>query len=153
MGETGAPPKALKLFATGLYSGYLPLAPATWASIFALIIWYLLRNEPVILLILGIATLLLGIIASNRLIRYWGDDPRPIVIDEIAAMFLLLSFIRPDIKIAIVGFLLFRFFDVVKPPPVNIGEKMHGGFGIMADDLIAAGYSRLVITLLTLILG
>lgn len=152
MGESSAPPKALKIFATGLYSGYLPKAPATWASFFALVIWFILRNHPVIVFALGVVTFVLGIYVSNILIKYWGNDPRPIVIDEISAMFLLLAFIRPDIKIAITGFVLFRIFDVVKPPPVNIAEKMHGGFGIMADDLVAAAYSRLGICLLTLLL-
>ncbi|RKX70867.1 phosphatidylglycerophosphatase A [candidate division WOR-3 bacterium] len=146
MGESGATPKALKIIATGFYIGYLPVAPATWASLLTLLIWYLIRSSSIILG-LGLLTLLLGCYSANRLSKEWGPDPRPVVIDEIAAMFLLLATVG-GLKPGLVGFLLFRVFDVLKPPPIRWAEQIPKGAGIMADDLIAAGYARLVLLLI-----
>ena len=153
MGKPGATAKkALNLIGTGLCTGYLPLAPATWASFFSLVIWYLIRYQPLVVLSFGIATFISGIITASALSEEYGPDPRIVVIDEIAAMFLLLSFLRPELKSGLIAFCLFRFFDVIKPPPIRIVERLPGGLGIMADDLIAAVYARVVTIIILMLL-
>jgi phosphatidylglycerophosphatase A len=77
------------------------------------------------------------------------DSPQ-IVIDEIVAMLLVLFLLPSSLRWQIGGFLLFRFFDIAKPPPIRILEGLPGGWGIMADDLLAALYT---ISLLRLFQG
>ena len=77
-------------------------------------------------------------------------DPSCIVIDEIVAFLALLLYLQPDVVTLFYCFLLFRFFDILKPFPINILEKkFEGGFGIMIDDIAAAIYSTLIIILST----
>ena len=77
-------------------------------------------------------------------------DPACIVIDEIVAFLALLIYTKPDVITLFYCFLLFRFFDILKPFPINILEKnFEGGFGIMIDDIAAAIYSALIIIILT----
>ena len=98
----------------------------------------------------GIAIFALGCIASNRYLTYTGrdDDPSEIVVDEVAGQWLLLSFLFPTWHSYLVGFILFRAFDIVKPWPVSVADrKIKGGFGVMFDDVLAAIYPVVVFTL------
>ena len=77
-------------------------------------------------------------------------DPSCIVIDEIVAFLALLIYLQPDVVELFYSFLLFRFFDILKPFPINILEKkFEGGFGIMIDDIAAAIYSAFIIIFFT----
>jgi phosphatidylglycerophosphatase A len=72
-----------------------------------------------------------------------GIDPGPIVIDEVVGMLITLAFVPVGPSGALVGFLLFRVFDVIKPYPAARLEKLHGGLGVMADDAMAAVYANI----------
>lgn len=140
-----------RVIATGLGTGYLPYAPATFGSLLALLFWFLLIPQHQILRCLLIVSLFLyGVYVSNRLSIAWGDDPRMIVIDEICGMWFVLWLIPGGIW-AIAGFFIFRVFDVVKPPPIRRIEALGRGWGIMLDDLLAGGYTVVSIRLLSLI--
>ena len=86
-----------------------------------------------------------GIVVANNLAKTWGKDPRRIVVDEYASLLLPLFFTPARMVPLVVTFLVFRFFDIVKPPPVRNVEKLKGGWGIMLDDLLAAVYTTIVI--------
>ena len=84
--------------------------------------------------------------------RHYGrTDPGAVVVDEVIGMLLTLWLIPVTWKGALVGFLLFRVFDIVKPFPARQCERLHGGLGIMADDAVAGIYGNLALRLIILI--
>jgi phosphatidylglycerophosphatase A len=99
-------------------------------------------------LILTAVLFMLGVVVAESLEKEWGKDPRCIVIDEYACILLPLYF--TPIKLVPLGitFLLFRVFDIVKPPPVRNMENLRGGWGIMLDDLLAAIYTIVIILIM-----
>jgi phosphatidylglycerophosphatase A len=140
--------------ATGLYSGMIAKAPGTWGSAFALIPWYFCRNLSLShYLILLLTLVLVGTLAAGSAEKIFDQpDPGCIVIDEIAGMFITLT-LAPKHPLAwIIGFLLFRLFDIWKPFPVSwLDSHLHGGFGIMMDDVIAGIYSLISLQLIWLL--
>jgi len=129
--------------------GYLPGAPATFACSISIIIWYLLSPYKITYSIVGFILFFAGVFISQSLTKDWGKDPRQIVIDEYATLLLPLYFTPKRIIPLVVTFLLFRFFDIVKPPPIRKLEAIPGGWGIMLDDLAAAIYTAVLIILIT----
>jgi phosphatidylglycerophosphatase A len=80
--------------------------------------------------------------------RYFGRiDAGPIVIDEVVGMLITLAFIPVGWSGSLAGFVLFRLFDVIKPYPAGRLERLHGGWGVMADDAMAAVYANLALRL------
>ena len=131
--------RIIDFIATGAYAGYIPFAPGTLGSLWGLFFYYLLLDLPPFLYIL--ITLFLfffGAKISARAEIIYGkkDDPK-IVIDEIMGMMVALIFIPKSIELIIAAFLLFRIFDIFKLKPVRNLEKIKGGIGVMADDLLA----------------
>jgi phosphatidylglycerophosphatase A len=87
-----------------------------------------------------------GVWAGTTSERYFGGiDPGPIVLDEVVGMLITLAFIPVGLPGALIGFLLFRLFDVLKPFPAGRLERLHGGLGVMADDAMAAIYANLAL--------
>lgn len=136
--------KLILALATGLYSGFLPKAPGTWGSLAAIIFWYPFRHLP----FLSYLYLLIGIFVIGFLIAGTAEkmldtpDAGIIVIDEILGMFIALM-CAPDYPFAwLLGFIFFRIFDILKPFPVSwFDQKIHGGLGIMLDDVMAGIYA------------
>lgn len=122
--------------------GYSPVAPGTAGSLLALLILWALPFSP-----LGLALALLAVVgvggwAAGRAERVLGSkDPGPVVIDEIAGMFLSVLSLPRSLGLLLAAFLLFRFFDIVKPFPIRQSQKLAGGLGVMLDDLIAGMYT------------
>ena len=142
--------------ATGMYSGLLPRAPGTWGSLLALLPWYFCRNLslPAYLIVL-LALLVIGFFSAGSAEKILDQpDPGCIVIDEILGLFITLT-MAPNHPLAwITGFLLFRFFDIVKPFPVNwLDSHLHGGIGIMMDDVMAGIYALVCLQVLWLLFG
>jgi phosphatidylglycerophosphatase A len=141
-----------KLVATGLGTGYLPVAPATFGSLLALLLWFtLIPQHPALRCLLISVAFFYGVNLSARLSVEWGKDPRRIVVDEISGMWLVLLLVPKGLWPGIAGFLVFRAFDVVKPAPIRRVEALGKGWGIMLDDVLAAGYTVCLIRLLFLI--
>lgn len=137
--------------ATGCWVGNLPKAPGTWGSLAALLPWLLLKELtiPVYLLML-VAVFIIGFFAAGSAEKILDRaDAGPIVIDEILGMFITLTH-APDHPLAwLLGFLLFRVFDIAKPFPVSwFDQRIHGGIGIMMDDVIAGLYALISLQLL-----
>ena len=135
--------------ATWFGSGLSPFASGTAGSLAALPFAYVIQVMWGNWALFGAAIVifLIGWWASVEYLKFTGraDDPSEIVVDEVAGQWLILSVMFPTWQSYLVGFLLFRTFDVFKPWPVNVAdEKIKGGFGVMFDDLLAAFYPILV---------
>ena len=139
--------------------GYLPLMPGTFGSLLAVGIFLLLaRFVPGSSLIVAVVVLILaftvvGIWAGTRTEQLLGrKDPGKVVVDEVAgqfiALFPLTLFTHWSTTAVIVSFILFRFFDIVKPYPANRLQELNGGAGIMCDDLVAGVYGAVVISII-----
>lgn len=102
-------------------------------------------------IVVTVLLLIVGVLISNSFIKIWGKDPRKIVIDEYACLLLPLYFTPKRIIPLIITFVLFRIFDILKPPPIRKLEELPGGWGIMLDDLGAALYTTVVIVVITLV--
>lgn len=143
--------------ALGFGAGLSPIAPGTVGTLLALPLSALLRaftNDLGYLLGVG-ASFLLGVWAAQRTGRDLGvADHGAIVWDEVVAFLLVLFFVADDPLRVALAFLLFRFFDIVKLPPARlIDREWHHGFGVMADDLVAAFYALIVLALLQRVFG
>jgi phosphatidylglycerophosphatase A len=136
--------------ATVGYCGYFPVAPGTVGSAAGLVVYLLVwwAQSPIVEVALIAVLFAAGVWAGTTSERYFGGiDPGPIVLDEVVGMLITLAFIPVGISGALIGFLLFRLFDVVKPFPAGRFEKLHGGLGVMADDAMAAVYANLALRL------
>jgi phosphatidylglycerophosphatase A len=132
--------------ATALGTGYAPIAPGTFGSAVGLLVWWLLPQSWSVQL-LTIAVLLgagswSGSVAE---VHFGRTDPGPVVLDEVLGMLVTLFMNPVGWTGALIGFLLFRVADIIKPYPANRFEALHGGFGIMADDAMAGVYSNLAL--------
>jgi len=137
--------------ALGFGAGLAPVAPGTFGTLVALPLAALLRAYAPDLgyLVAVVIAFAFGVWAAGRTGRDLGvGDHGAIVWDEVVAFLLVLYFVGADPIREAFAFLLFRFFDIVKPPPANfIDRHWHGGFGVMADDIVAAFYALLVLAL------
>jgi phosphatidylglycerophosphatase A len=135
--------------ASGCMSGFFPAAPATVASALAagVLFWaYPLRSPLGYVLVVG-GLFGTGVWACGRLERLYGHDPSAAVLDEICGMALTLAGVPISAATVIVGFLLFRVFDVLKVWPGRALERLPGGWGVMMDDVLAGAYAALALRL------
>jgi phosphatidylglycerophosphatase A len=139
--------------------GYLPLAPGTFGSLVGIGIFLLVvRATPpnalvAMILVSIIAVTFAGIWAATRTEQLSGrKDPGKVVVDEVAgqliALFPLTLFPHWSTATVIVSFILFRFFDIVKPYPARRFEALKGGMGIMCDDLVAGVYGGVIVSII-----
>jgi phosphatidylglycerophosphatase A len=134
--------------------GYLPLAPGTFGSLVGVGLFLLLaRVNPIVIVVAILAVTFAGIWAGSRIEQLSGrKDPGKVVVDEVAgqmiALLPLTLFARWSIVAVIVSFILFRFFDIVKPYPANRLQDLDGGMGIMFDDLVAGVYGGAVVSIM-----
>ena len=143
--------RLITLFATGLGAGYAPVASGTFGTMVAIPLFILLSRWGTPGVLAGLLfTAVMGIPAANHMERSLGaSDPGKVVIDEIAGYLLAMIGSPVAIPHIIAGFFLFRFFDIVKPPPVRQAEKyLRGGLGVVADDLLAGVYAWICLRLL-----
>jgi len=141
--------------ATCGYLGYVPVAPGTFGSAAGLVVFAAVRwsGSPALELAVIILLFAVGVWSANAAERHFGGvDPAPVILDEVVGMLVTLAFLPVNITGAIVGFLLFRLFDVVKPWPANRLEALHGGLGVMADDAMAGVYGNVAMRLLVVAL-
>jgi len=137
------------LIATGFGIGLLPGMPGTWASLAALPCAWVLRSWLGVwgLSVAAVAAFVAGWWASARVVQQSrASDPGHIVIDEIAAQWLVLAALPLDWRLYLAAFLLFRLFDIGKPFPIGwLDRSVKSGFGIMLDDVLAAIYALALI--------
>ena len=148
----GEKPLIPVILATGFGSGYCPVAPGTAGALLATIIWlaYTLFLSPATCIVLTVVLTLLftvlGVWATNKVIPFWGEDPRRVVVDEMVGVWIpLIAAPAGNLWYALASFVLFRFFDIAKPLGVRKMEQLPGGIGVMADDILAGIYSLFII--------
>ncbi|MGW8195417.1 MAG: phosphatidylglycerophosphatase A family protein, partial [Desulforhopalus sp.] len=143
--------RLIMALATGLYVGNIRKAPGTWGSLAAFVPWILARElAPAAYLLLLVLLFVLGFFVAGSAEKILDrPDAGCIVIDEILGMFVTL-FAAPAHPAAwLLGFILFRIFDIFKPFPVSwFDQRIHGGIGIMMDDVIAGLYAWVTLQLL-----
>lgn len=156
--QLGEAPWLHVVLSTGFGAGFFPGAPGTAGAFVALLIWiglYFLLS-PVMLavatVLLVVGSLLLGVWTDNVMERYWGEDPRAVVIDEyfgtwVAALAALFvdgpAYVA--VALATIGFVLFRLIDITKPLGCRwVDRHIHGGWGCMLDDALAGFYALLL---------
>ena len=148
--------RLLMAVATGCYVGLLPLAAGTWGSLAALLPWLLVKNLALAPYLAVLAVLfVVGFFAAGSAEKILDrPDAGAIVIDEILGMFITLT-LAPDHPAAwFLGFILFRIFDIAKPFPVSwFDRRIHGGVGIMMDDVVAGIYALVALQLSWPLLG
>lgn len=141
-----------RIFAFGFGSGLLRPAPGTWGTLAGWLIWAVLLHhlpDATVAVVLGLA-FLLGCWVCHRAGRDLRiHDHGGIVWDEMVAIWLVLWLSPPSLSAQAIAFVLFRAFDIIKPPPIRyFDRRWKNGFGVMWDDLLAAGYALLVIAIL-----
>ncbi len=137
----------LKYIATLGFIGYLPFAPGTFGTLAAVFFMVALKPSVLAHIALTVFFIIAGILSSNKAEELFRQkDSRHIVIDEFAGYMASLLFLPLSWGYIIAAFVLFRFFDILKPPPLRRLENVfNGGFGIMADDIGAAVYTNLLL--------
>jgi phosphatidylglycerophosphatase A len=144
--------------ATGGYSGFSPLIPGTVGTFVAAIIYYFFYLFFPLNLYFQIiflpAFIFLAIFISHKAEKILKiNDAPPIVIDEFAGFFTSMFLILPTFRNILIAFLLFRFFDIIKPFPVNFVEKKFaGGWGIVMDDILAGIYTNILLQVIIYLL-
>jgi len=129
--------------------GYSPIAPGTAGSAAGLVCYALFRwlgLSPAVEALAIVAIFVVGAWSGTLAERHFGTtDPGAGVIDEVAGMLVTLYLLPVSVTLAIAGFFVFRVLDVFKPFPARQLEALHGGWGMMADDVMAAIYGNLVL--------
>ena len=143
------PPFFVKAFASGLFSGYSPIASGTVGSLVGLAFYFIPGFEhPYVIMPAAFFVFLVGIKTAESMEAFYGHDPAEVTIDEVLGMWMSLWLLPKSVIIAAIGFILFRIFDIVKPFPARRFDVLKGGVGIMLDDLVASAYANIVIHVL-----
>ena len=147
--------KFFLFLATGFGVGYSPIAPGTLGSLVAIPIYYFLSEIPSPLYeITLIGFFFLSVwISENAEIFFGKKDDQRIVIDEMVGFLITMLWVPKTLPFIIIGFFLFRFFDILKPFPIRCMErKLKGGYGVVLDDVMAGVYANIVLRLVLLAL-
>ena len=142
-----------KLLATSFGAGYSPFAPGTVGAIVGCVLLWLLQryqlidtlNTPFVFIGLIIIVTLIGVYDTNQLEEEWGKDPSKVVIDETIGLWISMLLIPFSWFNLLLAFILFRFFDIAKPLGIRKMESINGGWGVMADDILAGIYANILL--------
>ncbi|MDZ7672501.1 MAG: phosphatidylglycerophosphatase A [Halanaerobiales bacterium] len=143
--------KIVEIIASCFYVGYIPGAPGTYGSLFALFFISqfstLTKNYGVVFFII------IGLIFSTLMEKQTGQkDDQRIVIDEFVGMLITFYYVTPNLLYLAIGFVLFRLYDIYKPYPIMKIQNLPSGLGIMLDDILAGVYARIVLHIFIVIL-
>ena len=132
------------LFSTGFYSGYTPVAPGTAGTVVAVPLYLVMSRLPGFSYGFAVVAFLCMSWWFSRAAEliFLKKDSRRIVIDEMAGFLVTMGFLPPAPVYLLSGFVLFRFFDILKPFPIRRLEALKGGYGVVADDIMAGLYSH-----------
>lgn len=141
--------KLVKFFAS-FFAGYSPAAPGTFGTLIGIPLYLILFPQGTKAYIIFTALfIVLGVEISSLAETIFNEHDSPkIIIDEIAGFLVTMLFIPFNIKFILSGFILFRIFDIWKPVPISQLQKLPGGAGIMADDILAGIYSNLILRIM-----
>ena len=140
----------LRILTTLFFSGYSPIAPGTAGTAVVALFYVLFLGciesfGPFTWLVVLTTASIIAIYASDIMSRDWGKDPSCIVIDEGVGFLFTVALLPVGISTAFAGFFVFRALDIIKPPPARRLEALPGGWGIVADDIVAGIYSNIIL--------
>jgi len=142
------------IIATVGFSGYFPYAPGTVGSAVSFLFVLLVQPSDAGLVFIVPLLVIVGTLAAHSAEKVLGKDSGHIVIDEFCGYLITVAFVPRSLGYLIAAFFIFRFFDIVKPPPVRNAETFFsGGLGIMLDDVLAGIYSNLCLQIVHIILS
>lgn len=134
-----------KAIATVFGIGYLGKGSGTIVSIVLCVVWYSISFTNIwIGVVWLLPVLILGVWSATLVEGVWGKDSSKVVIDELVGMAIPLLIVPKEILYVIIAFILFRFFDIVKPLGIKKTEKLHGGWGVIVDDLVSGIYALII---------
>jgi len=138
--------KRIKFITSFFYLGHSPFMPGTMGSLGGLAVYFLVRRNDILYAFAILFLFVLGVIFSGEAEKiYKRKDAKMIVIDEACGMLLALFSVPATPLSIVLGFLIFRALDILKPPPARRLEKLTGSLGIMFDDVVAAIYTNLIL--------
>lgn len=141
--------RRIKFITSFFYLGHSPFMPGTLGSLGGLIVYFLVKNNEILYGFSILFLFVLGVIFAGEAEKiYKLKDARMIVIDEACGMLLALFFVPFSMFSVIIGFFLFRVFDILKPPPAKRLEKLTGSLGVMFDDIVAAIYTNFMLQII-----
>ena len=136
-----------RFVATFFYLGKLPIAPGTWGSMGALILWLFLPVTTSVHLSVILTLFVLGVYSSQQVAKYMQvHDPSEVVIDEAVGMGISLFMLPHNLDLYLIAFILFRFFDILKPSFIYQVQNLPGGWGIMLDDVLAGLFTLAIVS-------
>lgn len=128
------------------YLGFSPLAPGTVGTLAAFAVYWWLVPAGLWVLVVAAVAIAVGIWAGGVAEKVWQKkDPGRVCVDEFAAYFVAVAFLPKTAAYAVAAFILSRVFDILKPFPAGRSQRLPGGWGIMADDVVAAVYANLIL--------
>ena len=137
--------RIFEFLVTGCYSGYSPIASGTAGTVVAIPLYLIMSHLPFFQYLLVILISLVPV----ALLCLWGEkyfekeDPSEVVIDEVVGYLVTMIALPVNIFNIVAGFFVFRFFDIVKPPPAYEIQKLPHGWGVLIDDVVAGIYANL----------
>ncbi len=142
------------ILATGFGVGYSPIAPGTLGTLIGILVFYFLSNiaSPIYEITL-IGFFFLSVwISENAEIFFGKKDDQRIVIDEITGFLVTMLWVPQTAILIVIGFFLFRFFDILKPFPIrHLEKRLKGGYGVVLDDVMAGIYANIVLQMILII--
>lgn len=139
-----------KFLGSGFFTGYIPFASGTFGSLAALIIYIAIpgfENAYVIIPLIFLSTIY-GIYVGSKFEKVYGKDPAECTIDEVIGMWISLIYLPKSFAIYVTAFFIWRIIDIIKIFPIRKLEKLDGGLGIVADDVLGGIYSLIIIHLI-----
>ena len=138
-----------KIIGSTFGCGYSPVAPGTVGSLAAVVVlWLAPPISSIALILLAASFFVIGVWASFMCEKDWGHDSGRIVWDEVVGMMITVVALPKDWLIYLIAFGLFRFFDILKPFPINKSQDLPHGWGVMVDDVLAGIFANIVLQLL-----
>ncbi|MBN2372751.1 phosphatidylglycerophosphatase A [bacterium] len=135
--------------------GYIPFCPGTFGTFAAIFLYAVIARFSLYSQVGAIFVIFfIGVWAAQKAEKILNKkDPTVVVIDEAAGYLLTMCFLPFSITVSLIGFFLFRIFDILKPFPIKRLEKISGGWGIMMDDILAGIYSSVVLRVILYFIG
>jgi phosphatidylglycerophosphatase A len=141
----------VRFLATGFYVGRIPFAPGTFGTLVAVPLAFLLgQAPPLVSMVVTVAAVFVSVYISELNERESGQhDQGEVVIDEIVGYLVTMLWLPPKWQFLLAGFVLFRFFDILKPYPIRaIDQRMKGGMGVVMDDVAAGIVANLILQII-----
>lgn len=143
-----------KIIGSTFFTGYIPVAPGTFASMIAFLIYFIPGFEKLWIIIPAVVLFFIyGVYVSFKFEAVYGKDPSECTVDELVGSWIALVALPKTVLIAVTSFFIWRILDIIKPFPARTSENLLGGWGIMMDDVISGFYTLIIVHLIVYLFG